>query len=252
MLLGTLNRNILLVVLTMTSGCVDAISFLALGQVFTAAMTGNTVLFGLALARTHDLVALSYAVALLGFVIGAAIGAMILGRHAKQSGWSTSVTWTIFAELLALLLFAVLTWHTGKILPGAKADILIGILAIGMGLQGVAARRIGVNGVTTTVITSTLTGLVESAIWKAGHAADASKQSSPSTGPKPNNAPLSAMGMWLSVIVAYGVGAALCGAIELRAYMGAIWLPVGFIVFVIASAALANSRAQSAKSEISL
>jgi uncharacterized membrane protein YoaK (UPF0700 family) len=44
-------RDILLLVLTWAAGSVDAISFLALGRVFTANMTGNTVLLGLHLAQ---------------------------------------------------------------------------------------------------------------------------------------------------------------------------------------------------------
>ena len=41
----------MLLVLTLAAGSVDAISYLGLGHVFTAMMTGNTVLLGLALAQ---------------------------------------------------------------------------------------------------------------------------------------------------------------------------------------------------------
>src|SRR6266576_1524804 len=44
-------RDVLLVGLTFSSGAVDAITFLALGKVFTAFMTGNLVFFGLGLAE---------------------------------------------------------------------------------------------------------------------------------------------------------------------------------------------------------
>lgn len=41
----------MLLVLTWAAGCVDAISYLGLNRVFTAMMTGNTVLLGLALGQ---------------------------------------------------------------------------------------------------------------------------------------------------------------------------------------------------------
>lgn len=43
-------RDLLLVGLTFSSGAIDAISFLALGKVFTAFMTGNVVFFGIGVA----------------------------------------------------------------------------------------------------------------------------------------------------------------------------------------------------------
>src|SRR6266513_3549394 len=45
-------RNGLLNALTVSSGAVDAISFLALGKVFTAFMTGNFAFLGMVIAST--------------------------------------------------------------------------------------------------------------------------------------------------------------------------------------------------------
>ncbi len=61
-------RDAMLLLLTLAAGCVDAISYLGLGHVFTAMMTGNTVLLGLALGQGHILDALRSIRALLGFV----------------------------------------------------------------------------------------------------------------------------------------------------------------------------------------
>ena len=47
----TLGRESMLLLLTLVAASVDAISYLGLGHVFTAMMTGNTVLLGLALAQ---------------------------------------------------------------------------------------------------------------------------------------------------------------------------------------------------------
>jgi uncharacterized membrane protein YoaK (UPF0700 family) len=53
----------------------DAISYLGLGHVFTAMMTGNTVLLGLSLGQGHVLAALRSILALVGFAAGVAIDA---------------------------------------------------------------------------------------------------------------------------------------------------------------------------------
>ncbi|UOF90720.1 DUF1275 domain-containing protein [Fodinisporobacter ferrooxydans] len=239
--------NILLVLLTVTSGCVDAIGFLGLGQVFTAAMTGNTVLFGLAIVHSDGLNAIAYLVALFGFILGAAAGAVMLRRIRKTTGWSRTVTFTLCFELAALVLFAIIVSASGVRVTRAKVDLMLLILAFAMGVQGVAARRIGVNGVTTTVITSTLTGLVETLVWKFGNNRLRIVEKSE------NTVPLISIVMWITVIVFYGMGAAICGAIEHHWQLQAIWLPIAIVFTVIVTAAVSEaSIAAKQKTEISL
>lgn len=241
---------ILLVILTMTSGCVDAISFLSLGQVFTAAMTGNTVLFGLSLEHANGLVSINYLIALLGFVGGAAIGAVVLSKNRKQSGWTSAVTMTLLIELAVLVLFGLLVTalHVGNSTSPILKPLLILVLAIAMGVQGVAARRVGVNGVTTTVITSTLTGLVESVVWKLGDRVTVSPNQAKTGGTEQgvtrsegDTTPIYSIVMWISVIVFYGVGASLCGLLLKQVQWQAAWLPV-FLVAVVISVDLVHRR----------
>src|SRR3989449_11780262 len=72
--LPILGRDGMLLVLTWAAGSVDAISYLGLGHVFTAMMTGNTVLLGLAIGQGQVLAALRSVIALAGFCLGAAVG----------------------------------------------------------------------------------------------------------------------------------------------------------------------------------
>ncbi|MGN6697263.1 MAG: YoaK family protein, partial [Thermomicrobiales bacterium] len=65
-------RDTLLLLLAGAAGSLDAISYLGLGHVFTANMTGNTVLLGVALAQRDMPAALRNAVALVGFGVGVA------------------------------------------------------------------------------------------------------------------------------------------------------------------------------------
>src|SRR4030095_15306801 len=76
----TLGREGMLLVLTGAAVCVDAITYRGPGHVFTAMMTGNTVLLGLALGQGEVLAALRSILALIGFAIGAFVGAIIVVR----------------------------------------------------------------------------------------------------------------------------------------------------------------------------
>ena len=64
----------LLLVLTGSTGLIDAVSYLALGHVFTANMTGNVVFLGFALAGADSLSIPCALTALIAFFLGAAIG----------------------------------------------------------------------------------------------------------------------------------------------------------------------------------
>jgi uncharacterized membrane protein YoaK (UPF0700 family) len=63
-----------MLVLTVLTGVVDAVSILSLGRVFVANMTGNVVFIGFALAGAPGFSLSAALLALAGFVIGAAAG----------------------------------------------------------------------------------------------------------------------------------------------------------------------------------
>jgi hypothetical protein len=68
-------RSGLLLLLAGVAGYLNAVSYLGLGRVFTANMTGNTVLLGLALVQADRPAALRAGLALAGFLLGSACGA---------------------------------------------------------------------------------------------------------------------------------------------------------------------------------
>lgn len=80
------------------AGDIDAISYLGLGHVFTAMMTGNTVLLGLALAQGEVAAAGRSILALGGFVTGAAGGALIVERDGPHAAWPATVTGALAIE----------------------------------------------------------------------------------------------------------------------------------------------------------
>src|SRR6266700_1625349 len=72
-----------LAALAMASGVTDVTTFLSLGDVFTSAMTGNTALLGIALSQSQIVSATHSLSALLGFALGAALGAAINFRKRR-------------------------------------------------------------------------------------------------------------------------------------------------------------------------
>jgi uncharacterized membrane protein YoaK (UPF0700 family) len=149
--------TILLLTLTFSTGLVDAVSYLGLGRVFSANMTGNIVLLGFGIAGGFDLPIVAPIVSLVAFLVGAALGGMLADmlapRHRVHLGAALG------AEV-ALLTVATLVTALATVQPdAASGDTVIGLLALAMGLRNATVRRFAVPDLTTTVLTLTLTGL---------------------------------------------------------------------------------------------
>ncbi len=144
-----------LLVLTFTTGVIDAASYLGLGHVFTANMTGNVVLLGFGIAGGSGLPVVSPIVSLVAFLAGATVGGRMAGAFpAGAVHLSRSMLIEIGVVLLAALLALVL-----DVTPnGFSGDLVIALLALGMGVRNATVRRVKVADLTTTVLTMTLTG----------------------------------------------------------------------------------------------
>lgn len=148
---------VLMLMLTFSTGVVDAVGYLGLDRVFTGNMTGNVVLLGMAVVGGAGLPILRPALALGCFMLGAALGGRVL-RHA-HAGWSarTSANFTaVAAGLWALTVFvAVAPVHAEEYL----GSIATSVMALAMGIQAATAKKLKVAEITTVVVTSTITGL---------------------------------------------------------------------------------------------
>ena len=138
----------LLLVMVVAAAATDAISYLGLGKVFPANMTGNTVLLAIGLATGDPSSAGRSAVALGGFVLGAAI----TGASGHGRGWASEPLFGAATE--AALVGAALLWWL--IDPHPVRLALIVLLSLAMGGQSAAISRLGF-GVSTTYITGTWT-----------------------------------------------------------------------------------------------
>ena len=147
----------LLVVLTVVTGLVDAVSYLALGRVFVANMTGNVVFLGFALAGAPGLSVGAALVAAAAFLAGAVAGGRIGARFSAHRGHMLRAASSASASLV--LLATLVAAFAGEPVAHATRYALIVALGLAMGLQNAVARRLAVPDLTTTVLTLTLTGI---------------------------------------------------------------------------------------------
>jgi uncharacterized membrane protein YoaK (UPF0700 family) len=153
-------RDGLLITLTFGAGAVDAITYLGLGKVFTANMTGNLVLLGIAVAKRVGGEGIRAVISLAAYVLGAYLGGRSVTRWPRPAAWPAGVKVVLAADALAQAGLWV-GWLLSGAHPGTGLQAgLVAASALAMGLQAGAARTLGVAGLTTTYVTGALTGLV--------------------------------------------------------------------------------------------
>jgi uncharacterized membrane protein YoaK (UPF0700 family) len=147
----------LMLALTFSTGIADAVGYLGLDKVFTANMTGNVVILGMAIAGADDLPVVGPLVALFAFMLGAAIGGRVL-RPVKV-GWTTHSTVLFSIVGVVMIGLTIALFVNDGPPPPPYEYIFTAFFAVVMGVQAATARHIAVKDVTTVVVTSTITGL---------------------------------------------------------------------------------------------
>lgn len=150
----------LLLVLSATTGMVDAASILGMEKVFTANMTGNVVFAAFAAVGAAGFYAPYYIVALGAFMAGA----LIAGRIWRMSGKGRLSRWLVIAAMAESTMLviagalAILFDRAGGV-TAAGLSVLIALTAGAMGFRNAVVRQLKVPDLTTTVLTLTITGL---------------------------------------------------------------------------------------------
>jgi uncharacterized membrane protein YoaK (UPF0700 family) len=159
---------LLLYLFTAVTGLVDAVSYIALGHIFTANMTGNIVLLGFASMGVPGLSVLRSLTALAAFLLGALIG----GRLAATLAPLSSNRWRMaaFGSEAVFLLGATLASLGHVSLPSDSIRLyaVIILTALAMGLRNATVRKIAQPDLTTTVLTLTITGLAADSSFAGG------------------------------------------------------------------------------------
>jgi uncharacterized membrane protein YoaK (UPF0700 family) len=153
----------LLVALTVVTGLVDAFSYLSLGHVLVANMTGNVVFLGFGLAGVGGIAIGASLVAILAFALGAFLG----GRWAAHVPLHRGLLLAVTAATQAILVIAAaIVAEIAGVIDAGPGLCVVALLAAAMGGQNAVARRLAVPDLTTTVLTLTVTGLVaDSTSW---------------------------------------------------------------------------------------
>ena len=152
--------SVLLLGMTVVTGLVDAFSYLSLGHVFVANMTGNVVFLGFGLSGVGGIAITTSLVAIVAFMVGAAVGGRWAIHRDLHRGHLLVAAAVIEA---ALVVVAALVAQTAGVNGSATPLVLVSLLAVAMGGQNAIARRLSVPDRTTTVLTLTVTGLVADA-----------------------------------------------------------------------------------------
>jgi len=150
----------LLLLLSVTTGLVDAVSVLGLDKVFSANMTGNIVFLGFGLVRTPGFSVLPSLTALVTFFLGA----LVAGRVGQHLGRCPLRQWlTIAAGFETILLWSAaaiaLSYDPAAHAPGWGLYAIVGLTAVAMGFRNATIRQLKVPDLTTTVLTLTITGI---------------------------------------------------------------------------------------------
>jgi uncharacterized membrane protein YoaK (UPF0700 family) len=156
-----LHREILLTLVTIEAGILDASVYVSLGRVFVANMTGNIILLGIAIADLEiDVDVLPICVSLAGFFIGG-LATGLLERWTRQhlighSRWFftlvTLVDCTLNFTSLALVYTHVVA---SQAMTGNLRLIIFTFLALGQGSQLVLTKRAGLPEFSNAVVTNT-------------------------------------------------------------------------------------------------
>lgn len=217
-------RDRLLDALTISSGAMDAISFIAFGRVFTAFMTGNIVFLGLRLAgNTIVPSVVPLIAAIVGFGIGVYLGTRVVRRSQPARTWPREVTLVLGVSLI-FHAGALVVWFAVNGRPSTSAiPVLLAFWGIAMGLQSAAVRALRVDAVYTTAATATV-------IFLAGDVASWTTTAVE-------------RGRLVRILVSLLVGAAAGGLLLMR---GHIYAPVLPFLITAAVVAIASRQRQPA------
>jgi uncharacterized membrane protein YoaK (UPF0700 family) len=161
--------------MTLVTGLVDAFSYLLLGHVFVANMTGNVVFLGFALAGAPGFSVTASLAAMAAFALGALLGGKLGSRHHDHRGRLHSSAAAMQALFLAVAVILAVAASGSLATPGYRYG-LIAALGISMGIQNASARKLAVPDLTTTVLTLTLTGIAADSALAGGGGSKAGRR----------------------------------------------------------------------------
>lgn len=208
----------LLVSMTLVTGLVDAFSYLVLGHVFVANMTGNVVFLGFAVAGAHGFSIPASLVALVSFGVGSVVGGRIVRRYGHHRGRHLAAALATESGLVAVSVVLAL-WSSNPSQHALRYALIV-VLSLATGVQNANIRKLAVPDLTTTVLTMTVTGLGADSALGGGKGSKSGRR--------------------LIAVAAMFLGALLGAILVLHVH---IVVPLAIALVVIASVALVSYQA---------
>ena len=159
----TRRRIAVAVILSLVAGFVDVFSFLVLSGVYTATMSGNTVLIAVHAAAGEVATAWLHATTIAAFVSGLMVSSIAIEIGLRR-GVARVLALALTLEATCLAIIAL--WGVPLVASGAAGTtleprvplyLLVGLSAIAMGTQNTSLRMAGILAIFTTHVTGTLT-----------------------------------------------------------------------------------------------
>jgi uncharacterized membrane protein YoaK (UPF0700 family) len=164
--------TVAMAVLTVTAGAVDAISFLALGQVFTALATGNLLFLAFALGGQGSVPVERPAIALAAFIVGVITGSALIRALGRRRWFPTALG--VESALVAVAGLVALG-VAGIGATNVPHPLVIVLVALAMGLRSAAALRAAIPGMPTQMIQGSLVAVIDTFIARRGRAGHQAK-----------------------------------------------------------------------------
>jgi len=212
--------SLALLTLTAATGALDGVSYLALDRVFTGNMTGNVLFLGFGLVGVPGIPALNNLVALLTFLLGAAIGSRVTRGASKVPKLPASSLAVLVVDTALVLVLSGI-WIALGSLDRSTMIVITALLALLLGAQAAAVRHLGIRDLSTVVVTMTMVNLATDSRLAGGTAAAWARR--------------------LAAIVAMGVGALASALVTLR-LGGAYALLLAAIVMALGVGAMWRAR----------
>jgi uncharacterized membrane protein YoaK (UPF0700 family) len=216
---------------TWAAGSVDAITYLT-AHVFTANMTGNTVLLGIAAGQARAEPVISAVLALIAFVLGVVLGALAVGEGNSVSA-AAAVRRAVWVETAILAFFALSSFAPPVLSRRTTVVLLIVSSGLAMGMQSAAVRRLKLPGIATTYITGTITSLFSGLVHRF-HQKSGAHSETVTLGLNHS------MSLQAEVFLAYAVAAGICAALHTRWPSAVTLIPV--IALIGVDISLARQR----------
>ena len=145
----------LTLLLACSGGLMDAYSYLARGQVFANAQTGNILLFSIHLTEGQLSKAFSYLFPILSFALGVALAALARIHYRNRP----HVHWRQLIVLLEALLFFAVPW-----IPSTHHPIANSLISLACGAQVESFRKVETAGAATGIATTMCIGNLRLAV----------------------------------------------------------------------------------------